>query len=185
MARRTACVVGGVPLLRKPRVLRSSAAGRDCSGAREEWPLVLVVPTAAATRRRTTVLGHAAVGGFALHCGWNLILESLWFGVPIVTWPIYAEQQINVFEMVKDLDLAVELRLDCRDECGDGSYGCGGAEVVAAEEIERAMRGVMDGGNLVREKVREIREKSREAVMEGGSSFSSLKRLVDDVVGND
>ncbi|KAF5946056.1 hypothetical protein HYC85_016284 [Camellia sinensis] len=85
---------------------------------------------------QTAVLGHAAVGGFVSHCGWNSILESLWFGVPIVTWPIYAEQQINAFEMVMDLDLAVELRLDYRDECGGGSYGCGGAELVAAEEIE-------------------------------------------------
>ncbi|KAF5946045.1 hypothetical protein HYC85_016273 [Camellia sinensis] len=107
------------------------------------------------------VLGHAAVGGFVSHCGWNSILESLWFGVLIVTWPIYAEQQKNAFEMVVDLDLAVELRLDCRDECGSGSYGCGGADVVAAEEIQRAMRGVMDGGNLVRERVREMREEQR------------------------
>ncbi|KAL7239300.1 hypothetical protein ACSBR2_005244 [Camellia fascicularis] len=135
---------------------------------------------------QTAVLGHAAVGGFVSHCGWNSILESLWFGVPIVTWPIYAEQQINAFEMVVDLDLAVELRLDCRDERGGASYGSGGVEVVVtAEEIERAVRGVMDSGNLVRERVREVREKSREAFMEGGSSFSSLKRLVDGMVGND
>ncbi|THG02330.1 anthocyanidin 3-O-glucosyltransferase 2-like [Camellia sinensis] len=135
---------------------------------------------------QTAVLCHAAVGGFVSHCGWNSILESLWFGVPIVTWPIYAEQQINAFEMVVDLDLAVELRLDCRDERSGASYGSGGVEVVvAAEEIERAMKGVMDSGNLVRERVREMREKSREAFMEGGSSFSSLKRLVDGMVGND
>ncbi|KAL7259384.1 hypothetical protein ACSBR1_005309 [Camellia fascicularis] len=112
---------------------------------------------------QTAVLGHAAVGGFVSHCGWNSILESLWFGVPIVTWPIYAEQQKNAFEMVVDLDLAVELRLDCRDERGGGSYGCGGADVVTAEEMERAMRGVIDGVNLVRKRVREMREKSREA----------------------
>ncbi|KAF5946044.1 hypothetical protein HYC85_016272 [Camellia sinensis] len=52
MARRIAYVVGGVPLLRKPRLLRSAAAGRDCGGTREERPPVLVVLTAAATKRR-------------------------------------------------------------------------------------------------------------------------------------
>ena len=55
------------------------------------------------------VLGHKAIGGFVSHCGWNSILESLWFGVPIVTWPIYAEQQINAFQMARDLGLGVEL----------------------------------------------------------------------------
>ncbi|KAL7239304.1 hypothetical protein ACSBR2_005248 [Camellia fascicularis] len=65
----------------------------------------------------------------------------------MVTWPMYAEQQINAFEMVVELDLAVELRLDYKCEFG----GIGGkVELVEAEEIERGVRGVMDGGNCWR-----------------------------------
>uniref|UniRef100_A0A2N9GHA1 Uncharacterized protein n=1 Tax=Fagus sylvatica TaxID=28930 RepID=A0A2N9GHA1_FAGSY len=119
------------------------------------------------------VLAHKAIGGFVSHCGWNSILESLWHGVPIVTWPIYAEQQLNAFRMVRELGLAVEMRLDYRK----------GADLVLADEIERAVRGVMDGIE-VRKKVKEMGEMARKAVMEGGSSFISIGQLIEDMIGS-
>ncbi|KAL0008657.1 hypothetical protein SO802_010159 [Lithocarpus litseifolius] len=61
---------------------------------------------------QVAILGHSAIGGFVSHCGWNSMLESLWFGVPIAAWPMYAEQQINAFEMMKELGLAVEVKMD-------------------------------------------------------------------------
>ncbi|WKA00103.1 hypothetical protein VitviT2T_018493 [Vitis vinifera] len=38
------------------------------------------------------VLAYSAIGGFVSHCGWNSLLESIWYGVLVATWPIYAEQ---------------------------------------------------------------------------------------------
>ncbi|KAJ0088860.1 hypothetical protein Patl1_33084 [Pistacia atlantica] len=121
------------------------------------------------------VLAHKSVGAFVSHCGWNSILESLWFGVPIVTWPLYAEQQLNAFQMVRDLGLGVELRLDYRIMNG---------EVVVADEIARAIKCVMESDNEVRKKVKEKSEKSRLAVMEGGSSYAAFGGLIDDVLRN-
>jgi hypothetical protein len=120
------------------------------------------------------VLAHKAIGGFVSHCGWNSILESLWHGVPIATWPVYAEQQINAFQMVRDLGLAVELKLDYRR----------GGELVAAEDIEKAVKCLMDGESEVRRRVKEMSEKSRKAVVNGGSSFASVGWLIETILGN-
>ncbi|KAL3624650.1 hypothetical protein CASFOL_031318 [Castilleja foliolosa] len=117
-------------------------------------------------------LSHPAVGGFVSHCGWNSVLESVWCGVPIATWPLHAEQQMNAFQLVKELGLAVEITLSYCERSGDG-------EMVAAEVIERGIREVMESGSEVRERVREMREKSRASVREGGSSFASLNRFID------
>ncbi|XVF46729.1 hypothetical protein PTKIN_Ptkin03bG0051700 [Pterospermum kingtungense] len=121
------------------------------------------------------VLAHKAIGGFVSHCGWNSILESLWFGVPIVIWPLYAEQWLNAFRMVKELGLAVELRLNYK-ECTN--------ELVMADEIEEAVRQVMDGGSEVRNKVKEMAVMARKAIENGGSSFNSIGRLIDDMIAN-
>ncbi|XP_031254173.1 flavonol 3-O-glucosyltransferase UGT71C4-like [Pistacia vera] len=121
------------------------------------------------------VLAHKSVGAFVSHCGWNSILESLWFGVPTVTWPMYVEQQINAFQMVRELGLGVELRLHYRIING---------EVVVADEIARAIKCVMESDNEVRKKVKEKSEKSRLAVMEGGSSYAALGDLIDDILRN-
>ncbi|TKY56457.1 UDP-glycosyltransferase 71C3 [Spatholobus suberectus] len=115
------------------------------------------------------VLAHKAIGGFVSHCGWNSILESLWFGIPILTWPIYAEQQLNAFIMVREFGLAVELRLDYR----------WGSDIVMAEEIEKGLKQLMDRDNMVHKKVKEMKEKARKAVLTGGSSFISVGELID------
>ncbi|KAL0008649.1 hypothetical protein SO802_010151 [Lithocarpus litseifolius] len=124
---------------------------------------------------QVAILAHSAIGGFVSHCGWNSTLESLWFGVPIATWPIYAEQQINAFEMVKELRLAVEVKMD---------YSKSKQIIVTAMEIERGIREVMDPNSEIRKNVKEIKEIGRKALMDGGSSLSSLDRLIVDLMGN-
>ncbi|XP_047322587.1 anthocyanidin 3-O-glucosyltransferase 2-like [Impatiens glandulifera] len=127
------------------------------------------------------VLGHKAVGGFVTHCGWNSTMESLWFGVPTASWPLYAEQQANAFRMIKVLDLAVEIKMDYRN-----NFSRSGEEIVVeAGIIENALRRLMDensGENQDRRtRVKEMSEKSRKAVQEGGSSYLSLGRFIDDI----
>ncbi|CAM8896534.1 unnamed protein product [Rhodiola kirilowii] len=128
---------------------------------------------------QVSVLAHRAIGGFVSHCGWNSILESMWFGVPIATWPMYAEQQVNAFEVVKELGIAVEIRLDYRKD-----YRMQTENVVSAEEIERGVRCLMEEDSEVRRKMKEMKEVSRVVMREGGSSYAWLGRFIDDMMEN-
>ncbi|KAK9059035.1 hypothetical protein SSX86_021654 [Deinandra increscens subsp. villosa] len=126
------------------------------------------------------LLAHTAVGGFVSHCGWNSLLESLWLGVPVATWPMYAEQQINAFEMVLELGLAVEIKLDYKKDLFNPMVK---TVIVTANEIESGIRRVMEDDS-VRRKVKTMSEKSRSTVMEGGSSYASFSSLIQNLIRN-
>lgn len=124
---------------------------------------------------QVAVLAHPAVGGFVSHCGWNSTLESLWYGVPTATWPMYAEQQLNAFQMVKDLELAVEIKIDYDKDKG---------YIVSSQDIEKGLRHLMDADSEVRKKRQKMQEKSRKAMMDGGSSYSYLGYFIEDMMTN-
>ncbi|PQQ16071.1 putative UDP-glucose flavonoid 3-O-glucosyltransferase 3 [Prunus yedoensis var. nudiflora] len=90
----------------------------------------------------------------------------------MATWPVYAEQQLNAFELVRELGLAVAIKMDYRRDT---------QVVVSAEEIERGIREVMEYDSDVRKRVKEMSEKSKKALMEGGSSHSSLGHFLDQI----
>ncbi|KAL5196531.1 hypothetical protein ABZP36_000043 [Zizania latifolia] len=116
------------------------------------------------------ILSHVAVGGFVTHCGWNSTLESLRHGLPLVPWPLYAEQHLNAFELVADMGVAVPLEVDRKRD-----------NFVEAAELERAVRSLMEGGSeegrKAREKAAEMKAVCRNAVEDGGSSHAALQRL--------
>ncbi|KAL3509550.1 hypothetical protein ACH5RR_028951 [Cinchona calisaya] len=120
------------------------------------------------------VLSHPAVGGFVSHCGWNSTLESIWCGVPMATWPLHGEQQLNAFQVVKELGIGVDICMDYFEAKQD-------QVIVRAEQIEKGIRELMDGENEIRKMVKEFSEKSRLAVEKGGSSYLSLEKIVENL----
>ncbi|KAJ4844661.1 hypothetical protein Tsubulata_024219 [Turnera subulata] len=121
------------------------------------------------------ILAHPAIGGLVSHCGWNSTLESVWFGVPIVAWPMYAEQQFNAFQLATESGLASEIKMDYRKNF----YG--ETDVVSAGEIEKGIRHVMEGAEVKR-KMKEMSGKARRAMKNDGSSYSSLGCLIHEIV---
>ncbi|KAG2246955.1 hypothetical protein Bca52824_086583 [Brassica carinata] len=126
------------------------------------------------------VLASPAIGGFVSHCGWNSILESLWFGVPIATWPLYAEQQLNAFEMVEELGLGGDKESFSRSIYGGGD-GYGTDDGRGDRERVRCL---MEKDSDVRDRVRKMSEKSHMAVMDGGSSHAALVKFIQEVTRN-
>ncbi|CAK7345158.1 unnamed protein product [Dovyalis caffra] len=125
------------------------------------------------------VLSHQAIGGFVSHCGWNSILESVRFGIPIAAWPIYSEQQFNAFEMVAEQGLAVEMKIDYkRDFIEDNEI------IVEADDIIKGIRRLMKHDSDIRTKVKEMSEISKKALMDGGSSYCSLNGLIAEMIDN-
>jgi hypothetical protein len=119
---------------------------------------------------QVAVLSHGSVGGFVTHCGWNSVLEAICVGVPMIAWPLYAEQRLNRVLLVEEMKVGLELK-----ELEDG--------LVSGEEFEERVRELMDSESEVRRAVRErasvLRDGVVAAVKEGGSSHVALAKLIE------
>ncbi|CAO2166308.1 unnamed protein product [Urochloa humidicola] len=112
---------------------------------------------------QTQVLRHEAVGAFVTHCGWNSALEAIMFGVPMICWPLYAEQRLNKVHMVEEMKVGVAV--EGYDE-----------ELVTADEVESKVRLVMESeeGKKLRDRMATAKEMAAGAIKEGGSSDVEL-----------
>ncbi|KAJ4837804.1 hypothetical protein Tsubulata_032661 [Turnera subulata] len=117
---------------------------------------------------QVAVLNHNSVGGFVTHCGWNSVLEALCAGVPLLAWPLYAEQKMNRVFMVEELKIALAVKES--DEDG----------FVSAAELELRLTELMnsDKGKAVAQKVMAMRDGAVAATSDGGSSRVAIANLV-------
>ncbi|XP_031111819.1 anthocyanidin 3-O-glucosyltransferase 2-like [Ipomoea triloba] len=136
---------------------------------------------------QSEVLAHLSVGGFVCHCGWNSILESIWFGIPIATWPMCVDQHANAFQLVREIGMAVDVKMDYKIDSKDPKTNVLIVpEIVNAKEIEFGITSLMDHStsNSVRTKAKEVKEKSRKALEEGGSSFNFVESFFKNVMNS-
>ncbi|XP_058113885.1 scopoletin glucosyltransferase-like [Magnolia sinica] len=117
------------------------------------------------------ILTHPATGGFLSHCGWNSTLESISAGVPILAWPMIAEQRLNAKFVVDEVEAGVKIA------------GCTSVEegtVIGRAVICKGVKELMgtDTGSRFREKAKELSLAARRAVHEGGSSNKRLDEMI-------
>ncbi|KAJ4878703.1 UDP-glycosyltransferase 72E2 [Raphanus sativus] len=128
----------------------------------------LVVPSWAP---QAEVLAHRAVGGFLTHCGWNSTIEGVVNGVPMIAWPLFADQNMNAALLSDELGIAV--RADGLEEADS-----------TRSEIEAIVRKVMAGeeGEEMRRKVKKLRDNVEMSLSSdgGGSAHESLCRVTEE-----
>ncbi|KAK1358902.1 UDP-glycosyltransferase 73B4 [Heracleum sosnowskyi] len=122
------------------------------------------------------ILDHKAVGGFVTHCGWNSTLEGIAAGVPMVTWPSFAEQFYNE-KLITDV-----LRIGVAVGAKEWVIGTGGGN-IKSDAVETAVRSIITGEEAEerRNRCKGLKEMARKAVEEGGSSYSDLNALIQEL----
>ncbi|KAL4341629.1 hypothetical protein GQ457_08G018810 [Hibiscus cannabinus] len=127
------------------------------------------------------ILSHPSIGGFVTHCGWNSTVEGICAGVPMITWPLFAEQFFNEKQLVQVLKVGVGVGVEFVVHMGEeDKYGV----LVKSEDIKKAIGSIMDEGEEGEERrnrARNLAEMAKTAVEEGGSSYLNIARLIEDI----
>ncbi|GAU46264.1 hypothetical protein TSUD_174400 [Trifolium subterraneum] len=90
------------------------------------------------------------------------VLESIVLGVPMIAWPLFAEQKMNAVLLCDDVNVAMRLKFN-----EDG--------LVERDEIAKVVKGLMeDDGNGIRGRIEELRDDAVEALKDDGSSTRAI-----------
>ncbi|KAL9226063.1 hypothetical protein vseg_001915 [Gypsophila vaccaria] len=116
------------------------------------------------------ILNHEGVQGYLSHCGWNSVTESVCASVPILAWPMIAEQHLNARLIVEEMNVGL------RVETYNGSV----RGFVKAEHLKIVILELMVGekGKVVRKNVDLLAEVAKKTIEEGGSSWKNLESLL-------
>ncbi|KAK3416041.1 hypothetical protein EUGRSUZ_H01245 [Eucalyptus grandis] len=153
-------------VLRKPTTKSLDGSFFDAGkvGGREELLTFLLEEFA------VDILSHPSVGGFRSHCGWNSTLESIVNGVPMITWPLYAEQRLNATLLTEEIGVAIRPK------------ELPSKKIVGREEIEKLVRTILveKEGHMMRARVKELKSSAENAMIKEGTSYESLSKMKED-----
>ncbi|KAF3587269.1 hypothetical protein F2Q69_00027299 [Brassica cretica] len=105
--------------------------------------------------------GKRLTGSFMGSTGSNL--ESIVNGVPLIAWPLYAEQKTNASLLVEDVRVA-----------RNNEY-----MIARKEEVVRVIMRLMEGeeGNVIRNQMKELKERAVRVLREDGLSTKAFTEV--------
>ncbi|KAK7395035.1 hypothetical protein VNO78_15577 [Psophocarpus tetragonolobus] len=126
------------------------------------------------------ILDHAAIGGIVTHCGWNSIIESVSAGLPMITWPIFAEQFYNEKLLVDVLKIGIPVGVK------ENKFWMrlGGEAMVRREEVVKAvmlLMGSSQDSKEMRKRTRKLGDAAKRTIEAGGHSYNNLIQLIDEL----
>ncbi|KAL5567194.1 hypothetical protein UlMin_030358 [Ulmus minor] len=107
------------------------------------------------------ILSHEACSCFLSHCWWNSVLEALIHGIPIMGWPLAAEQFYNSRLLEEELRVCVEIAR---------GKSCEVRHEDMVENIELVM-GETEKGREMRRRCCEIKEIIKNAIKDDAKGF--------------
>ncbi|KAK2665015.1 hypothetical protein Ddye_003589 [Dipteronia dyeriana] len=124
------------------------------------------------------ILDHEAIGGSLTHCGWNSTLESVTTGVPMVTWPLSAEQFYNEKLVTDVLKIGVGVGAQEWSHWTEDKRS-----IVKRDDLKNAVTKLMVGEDAeeMRNRAMALKEMAKRATEEGGSSYSDLHAFLEEL----
>ncbi|XP_073024784.1 hydroquinone glucosyltransferase-like [Primulina eburnea] len=127
----------------------------------------LVVPMWAP---QAQILAHGSTCAFLSHCGWNSTLETVVSGVPLIAWPLHAEQKMNAVLLHEGVKVAL------RPKAGENG-------LVGRVEVCDVVKGLMEGeeGEGIRSRMRALKEEAARALNSSAGLDDLAKKWKGDV----
>ncbi|KAL7753112.1 hypothetical protein RI367_001564 [Sorochytrium milnesiophthora] len=125
---------------------------------------------------QVTILAHPATKVFLTHCGWNSTVEAMSNGVPVVAWPLFADQHSNT-AMVSSAEVQMGVAIPGTTMMGEG-------RLVPCDEIVDAVHQVLGDGkepSVYARNAARLGQIARAAVQPGtGSTMKNLYAFLTD-----
>ncbi|XP_050225286.1 UDP-glycosyltransferase 89B2-like [Mercurialis annua] len=115
---------------------------------------------------QVAILRHQSVGAFLTHCGWNSVLEAISAGVPMLTWPMGADQFTNAQLLVDELKVGIRVGESTR-------------KIPESNELAKILAKSVEANVPERVRVKKLQEAAMSAIKKGGSSDVHLDSLVE------